>query len=68
MTDKEKTTPDSKCDISSCMEMIEKIMGQQMEGFDCTAMLSLLSEKDVVHNAQKIMSIMESNCRFGNED
>lgn len=68
MTDREKTTQDSKYDISSCMEIMEKIVGQQMEGCDCTEMLSLFSDKDVVPDAQKMMSIMGSCCGIGKED
>ncbi len=67
MTDEEKTAQDCTFDISSCMEMMEKMTRLQTEGCDCIVMLSLLSDKDVVSEVQKKMSQMEPCCRIGKE-
>jgi len=65
MTKKDKTTQETTFDTSSCMEMMEKMMGQQMKGCDC---MSLFTGKNAPPDMQKMMSQMESCCGNGKEE
>jgi hypothetical protein len=64
---KQKTTQERQIpfDISTCMAMMERMMGEHMEGCDCAEMMSLFSDKDVVPEIQKMVSQMEPCCGIG---
>jgi len=68
VTDKEKTAQDSTFDTSSCMGMMGKMMGQQMEGCDFSEMISHFSDEEVTPDVQKMMSQMKSCFGIGKED
>jgi hypothetical protein len=51
-------------DISSCMEMMQKMMGEHMEGCDCAEMMSqVTSREDIPEEWLKVGSqMMEMHC------
>jgi len=63
----QKTTQDSQppFDISACMAMMEKMMGEHMEGCGCTEMMSQITGKaDIPDEWLKVMSqMMELHCQ-----
>jgi hypothetical protein len=60
VTDKEKTTQDSTFDTSSCIDMMGKMMGQQMEGCNFSEIISHFSDEELTPDVQKTISQMKS--------
>ncbi len=64
MTDQEKTTKDFTFDISTCLAMMEKMMGEHGAGCDCAEMMSqTMSQQGIPEEWRKVMSqMMEMHC------
>ncbi len=67
MTFKQKTTQEKQTpfDISACMAMMEKMMGEHMEGCDCAALMSQITgQTEILDEWLKVMSqMMEPHCQ-----
>ncbi|HEY5672053.1 MAG TPA: hypothetical protein VIS10_18825 [Anaerolineales bacterium] len=67
MTFKQKTTQEKQTpfDISACMAMMEKMMGEHMAGCDCAEMMSQITgQAEVPDEWLKVMSqMMELHCQ-----
>lgn len=63
MTEKYKDT-ETTFDISSCMEMMQKMMGKHMEGCGCGDMMSqVTSQEGFPEEWRKVMSqMMDFHC------
>lgn len=71
MTFKQKSTQETQTpfDVSACMAMMEKMMGEHMEGCDCVEMMSkVTSQEGLSEDWLKMMSQMESCFGIGKEE
>jgi hypothetical protein len=67
MTFEQKTTQEKQIpfDVSACMEMMEKMMGEHMQGCDCAEMMSQVTgQAEITEEWLEVMSqMMEIHCQ-----
>ena len=69
MTKKDKTTQETTFDLSSCMEMMAKMMGQSFEEMSCESIMTqCMSKAEIPEDwLGKMTQMAESCCGFPKE-
>jgi len=65
---KQKTSQERQIpfDISACIAMMEKMMGEHMDVYNCSEMMSQFSDNDAILDIPEMMS--QACCGIGKED